>query len=146
MSFNSFYKAYSDLLAGQYPLARELIEDAALDRLISPHRIQLPRKIVEQVAAAVKALSRLTHKSSYQNILSDFPDWLKSPQLPRQSPLMAYDFHTTEDGRCYLVEINTNASAFLLSELVYRAHAIPTRRFKMRRTPGAKGPCARRHS
>lgn len=31
---------------------------------------------------------------------------------------MAYDFHTTEDGDCFLVEINTNASGFMLASLM----------------------------
>lgn len=35
---------------------------------------------------------------------------------------MAYDFHTTEDGRCFLVEINTNAAGFLLSSVMEMVH------------------------
>lgn len=40
-----------------------------------------------------------------------------------ESVLMAYDFHTDENGDCHLVEVNTNASGFLFASLMEMVHS-----------------------
>ena len=93
-----------------------------LDRLFSPHHIKLPKVILEKAAAAVSAHYRIVQSQSLQNELVENQPWLKKVKASADSALTAYDFHTNENGDLALIEINTNASSYMLTLGLYLAH------------------------
>jgi hypothetical protein len=125
MPFSRFYQDLRSMLADQFPSTVQLGDRIELELLISPHRLKLPLAIKHQAEAAIKAHAALVQNSKFQSLLSGAPDWLKPLPACPKAILTAYDFHTTEQGQVYLVEINTNASSFLLSVLAYESQALP---------------------
>jgi hypothetical protein len=123
-SYSNFYRAFRQLLAERYPSTNELKEAADLERLASPHRIRLSRKIADAAQAAIKAHYELAQRESFRRRLITDQGWLTSVAPRTNAVLMAYDFHTTEEGDAFLVEVNTNASSFLLSDTLYKAHGL----------------------
>lgn len=126
MAFISFYRDYENLLAETYPSSQSLLDQLQLDRLISPHRLKLSKKTLTVIKEAISAHHSFVSRKLQTNIFGDEFQWLWPQTRPFDSVLTAYDFHTTTEGNAHLVEINTNASAFLLSELIYKAHGLPT--------------------
>jgi hypothetical protein len=118
--YNPFYKKIQE---ASRKLAPGLTGQAEVswDHLISPLEIKLPRKVLDGARSAIEAFYRVSRLPAYAQKLQPAPAvCAKAP--PNRSVLMAYDFHTTEDGDCYLVEINTNASGFMLASLMNVAH------------------------
>lgn len=132
MSFTHFYKQLETLVRKSFPSVAEIsprtgVESSSesplvpWDHLISPLEIQLPKVVLETASAAIKALYQVTRRSSYQELLDD-TGGLASAVPANRSVLMAYDFHTNEQGECFLVEVNTNASGFLLASVMELVH------------------------
>lgn len=92
------------------------------DHLISPLEVKLPKSIYEKAHAAIRALHAISRRSSYAGLLEPISG-ISSVASKHESVLMAYDFHSDENGECYLVEVNTNAAGFLLSSLMEMVHA-----------------------
>lgn len=123
MSFTSFYRRYRQLLSERFPRTQILGEEWALDHLVSPHRLRLPHAVLEQAQAAVRSHYQLLQRDSFRRQLPPV-EKLSDIPLRTDSVLMAYDFHTTPAGGAHLVEVNTNASTFLLSALAYETHGL----------------------
>lgn len=124
MAFQAFYQQLEDLIQDCLKSSRwsGAIE---VDRLISPHRLQLKSRVAETATAAIRAHHELIQNSRALDLAkADSPEWLWKFESPLDSPLMAYDFHTTAEGDCQLIEVNTNAAAFLLSCLAAQAHGL----------------------
>ncbi len=121
MSYNSFYKKLQQLAAREFPSLSE-IPEVTWDHLISPLELTLPKLALERATAAVKALHAVSRRAAYSQALPAQPG-VSNVETKHESVLMAYDFHTTEDGECALVEINTNASGFMFGSLMHLAHA-----------------------
>ncbi len=124
ISYANFYRAYRECLAERYPSTKELKEEVDLERLASPHRIRLPKKVARAAQAAITAHYSLAQKESFRRALATDQTWLSQAPARTDAVLMAYDFHTTQEGGANLVEVNTNASSFLLSDVLYRAHGL----------------------
>ncbi|MBX7230894.1 MAG: hypothetical protein K1X29_02310 [Bdellovibrionales bacterium] len=124
MNFVHFYREARDLLSKKYPKAAALQVD--LEYLISPHKIRLPKKILSLAQSVVEAHYQICQRESYSNLLGPSPDgnWTATHcgLHSNDGVLMAYDFHSDADHNLYLIEINTNASSFLLSDLAYLTH------------------------
>jgi len=124
LSFEIFYRRLRKKLRDLYPSTQELLESVDFEILISPNVIRLPKSVWLQAEAGIKAFYQVSRTEEYQNQIStDFP-WLRNLKTDGASVLMAYDFHTTADGRAFLVEINTNGAGFLLADLTYQNHEI----------------------
>lgn len=122
--YSEFYKKYQSLLAEQYPSAQGKIEAESLTKLISPHSVELQASTLNSIQNCIKSFYRLAHEEAYQDQLqSKFTNYLDLPSQP-SSLLMAYDFHLSGDGP-KIIEVNTNASGFLLSELIYQTKDTP---------------------
>ena len=120
MSYHHFYSKLDRLARDLFPSLKELPE-VPWSYMISPLEITIPDSVRNDAQRAIAALFRLSRLPDYQKQLTDVGQCL-SARAQNQSVLMAYDFHTTEDGRCYLVEINTNASGFWLASLMHLVH------------------------
>ena len=122
-----FYKRAKELLHQQWPDTKTCEVD--LRHLIAPLDLELPKIIFEKAQAAVKVLSQLPHNPEYYKNIADgdtsgFFQNLPEPFKKQRSILMAYDFHCDFDGNLGLIEINTNASGFLLASLAQQCHEI----------------------
>ncbi|MGE3387180.1 MAG: hypothetical protein AB7K41_10660 [Bdellovibrionales bacterium] len=122
MSFTAFYRRANQILKEKFPTAGELSPTVDLEFLISPHRLRLPKSILSKVEPAIRAHYEVCRGSDY--VAGRRTQHLPLAKLePRpDSVLMAYDFHTTTDGKAYLVEVNTNASMYLIGLLLEGAH------------------------
>ncbi len=122
MSFAAFYRRAEQALKERFPSTAALGQEVELDHLLSPHRLRLPKKILTAAQAAVSAHYQIAALPAFVSQLeAEHPD-LRGILFRRDAVLMAYDFHTTKDGRLHLVEVNTNASSFLLALLLEAAH------------------------
>lgn len=124
MSYNHFYKQLETLARKTFPGLAELPE-VAWDHLISPLELRLPKSVYSNAEAAIRALYRVSRSPSYAALLEDQAG-TAAVQPKNHAALMAYDFHTNEAGECFLVEVNTNASGFMLSALMYMQHGQQT--------------------
>lgn len=108
--------------------------ESKISPLVSTQVIRLPTKVLRDVEQTARDLFRASRTPKQIERVSDYilatetPDEaqkqieildFKTKQL---SILMAYDFHYDDaTGLLSLIEINTNASGFLFSDLMYRA-------------------------
>ncbi len=92
------------------------------DHLISPLELRLPKSVLANAQSAIEAFYAISRRPAYAQQLEPIAE-ISDFAPPYQSLLMAYDFHTTESGECHLVEINTNASGYLLTTLLEMTHS-----------------------
>jgi hypothetical protein len=118
LSYHQFYKQFSDRALAFSPGLKS-IDEPAWDHLVSPLELRLPKKILSTVEQAVRALYAVSRRSEFQHQLEVIPG---IEAKPNKSVLMAYDFHTNEDGDAFLVEVNTNASGFMLASVMDMTH------------------------
>jgi hypothetical protein len=120
LSYQLFYKKLEQIALKQFPGLAD-IPPVAWQHLISPLEIRLSPQILSQAQAAIEALHNLSRRESYLKLLE--PVAGISELRPRnESVLMAYDFHTSEEGECWLVEVNTNGAGYMFSHLMRMAH------------------------
>lgn len=118
----NFFERYTAQFQNRYPdTARALdLKERVSPTLICPHKVQLPHSLADQATQIVRAFFRLRSIPERDRDLS-----ARHPQVAdpgNTSVLMSYDFHVDENSNLRLIEINTNASASLLSDLLYDAH------------------------
>ena len=119
MKHKAFYKEFKNRLHAQYPS----VAKAHLPMPpVSPFMLTLPSPTVQKIKKLVQTLYKMAHRKSYQKLVkTDQKSYLKA-NLPDSSVLMSYDFHTNEQGHPKLIEVNTHASGYLVSELVDQVH------------------------
>lgn len=121
LSYHFFYKKLATVANQYFPSLVE-ISPPAWDHLISPLEIQLPKSVLQNAQAAIQALYKISRRSAYAQLLEPV-EGVSTVETSYNSLLMAYDFHTNEQGDCFLVEVNTNASGYLLTSLMEMTHA-----------------------
>lgn len=99
----------------QYPLLfekadSEKIKNLISDQLLSPHVLQLPVSVLEEIKKQVFQLYQL-RTFSEQNLGAKFLNY-ELPKSNLKSVCTSYDFHLTPQQELKLIEVNTNA-AFL---------------------------------
>ena len=114
--YHQFYTQIQDTARKLSPGLSGLAE-VSWDHLLSPLELKLPKEVYHNALAAIEAFYRVSRLPSYVKKLQPVPAVCARPPANR-AVLMAYDFHTNEDGQCFLVEINTNASGFLLASIM----------------------------
>lgn len=120
-AYHQFYKRLQQNAVKLFPSLRS-IDPMSWEHLVSPLELRLPPAVLNNAREAVRALYRLSRKADYQKRLQPVPG-ISDHAENYHSVLMAYDFHTNENGDCFLVEVNTNASGFLLASLMEITHA-----------------------
>lgn len=121
MSYHLFYKQLEQRAREAFPkLAAET--EVSWDYLISPLEIELPLSVQTSVENAVKAIYKASRQPVFAESIQGVPSDILNCKVKNHSVLMAYDFHTTENGEAFLVEINTNASGYLFASLMEATH------------------------
>lgn len=119
MSYHHFYKKLSEHALQAFPSLRDM--DVSWEHLVSPLELRLPKIVLANAEEAIRTLYKISRRQEYRAQLEVVPGISDHP-TQHHSVLMAYDFHTDEDGNCYLVEVNTNASGFMFSSLMEMTH------------------------
>jgi hypothetical protein len=119
-SYHHFYKELDSRARKLFPGLSELPE-ISWDHVISPLELKLPKSVYANAEAAIRAFYNVSRTTQYQQLL-EVPTGMAVAPAKNNSVLMAYDFHTNEQGECFLVEINTNASGYLMSSLMEMTH------------------------
>ncbi|HAG90913.1 MAG TPA: hypothetical protein DCL41_03535 [Bdellovibrionales bacterium] len=116
MDSANFYKDLQEVLEKDFPITFKEIENGRLNvdwtYLISPEVVEIPTAVRDEMKNAIQSLFHFSRN------LSTPP----SHHIQNDSVLMSYDFHTHSDGRAKLIEVNTNASGFLISCFAEAAH------------------------
>lgn len=112
--------------------------NARVAPLVSTQKVQLPVKVIQDVEAAAKALFKFSRTPEQIARVREYIIATETPDVAKKqievldhparnlSILMAYDFHyDSATGQLSLIEVNTNASGFLLADLMYRADGAP---------------------
>ncbi len=124
---NQFQTLYPGVVA-----ADELKDRVA--PLVSTQKVKLPVKVIQDVDVAIKSLFKFSRTpEQIERVRAYIRTTETAAEAQKQievldhetqqlSMLMAYDFHyDSTTGLLSLIEINTNASGFLLADLMYRA-------------------------
>ncbi len=120
MNFDQkFFDAYISKACESYPETAKAVEikNRLSPLLLCPEPLRLPRRLkaeAEEIVSAFFALRELPKRSRKLEELEP-----TAPDPGNSSILMSYDFHVDEGGKLRLIEINTNASLSLLTELSY---------------------------
>ncbi|MDE0151617.1 MAG: hypothetical protein OXK80_03855 [Bdellovibrionales bacterium] len=122
----SFYNTFIEKLKKQYPSAPVVKEH--LLNCVSPFTIEIPASAFSKMETAVKTI----YQWSRENLPLDKPEIAKV-KIKNESVLMAYDFHLDEENNPRLIEINTNASGFLVTDLIQKSHGIQTKALELLR-------------
>ena len=120
----NFYERYIAQLQKRYPETARILnlKERVSPTLICPYKIELPRSMADQAARIVRAFFKLRSIRERDRELSERHPRVVDPG--NTSVLMSYDFHVDESSNLRLIEINTNASASLLSDLLYDVHSL----------------------
>ena len=110
MCYNSFYEKWLETAKKLYPSF--CISEEQLKKCVSPLTIKVSQKTLQTMTQTVKNIFRW----SRSRIPSHSGSWIC--QAENDSILMAYDFHLDSKGCPQLIEINTNASGFLVVDLI----------------------------
>jgi hypothetical protein len=124
MPWDEFYREYNTRLANEYPSISALNERWQNRNVISPYKIYIQQNVVDSITEAIDNIFRLSRKDSYRKAIhsahGDREILLSS--AANLSVLMSYDFHL-EGVTPRLLEINTNASGYLIADALYSMHA-----------------------
>ena len=110
---------YEAFLNTAYPLAYQFVKQNKWQTLFFDQSIHLPSNIYEQIKTTVQSLYQLRNNKNYQKNLMKKQTSFNLENQKQDSVLMAYDFHLNNET-VKLIEVNTNASAFLLLNTLYQ--------------------------
>ena len=112
MNTDLFYEKLKKNINHLYPNVS--IRSEQLKQCISPFKVQINSQVMAKIQKSVRNI----YKWSRENLQ------LSSHFIENNSILMAYDFHLDSDNNPRLIEINTNASGFLIIDLIQKTHGI----------------------
>lgn len=105
-----------------FPSSQPHLAQANLESLISPACIQIPKTFADQIQNFVREIYTFSHSQTYDEKFRVNSLDVGKISSPQTSVLMSYDFHFDfESMTPKLIEINTNAGAYLFSHLAYSA-------------------------
>lgn len=118
-------KFISHLLKAHPHLQREKLDELVSPLLLSPFQVSLPKSVLQEAQAFVKACFQLRENQSYQSTLAGEIQarGLKDPG--NKAICMSYDFHVDPQGHLKLIEINTNAAFLALGYEMYQMRELP---------------------
>lgn len=115
-----FYDRLVRTFEKTFPTTYSLVEKNELSvdwkHLASPFEVSLNAQTQKNIALAIKELFKESRNFKLGAQIE------KSSEIKNHSVLMSYDFHTSPDGAAKLIEVNTNASGFLISALNLACH------------------------
>ena len=118
-------KFISHLLKAHPTLQQGTLDELVSPLLLSPYQITLPKSVLQEAQAFVKACFQLRENQSYQKALASEIQsrGLKDPG--NKAICMSYDFHVDPQGHLKLIEINTNAAFLALGHEMYQMRELP---------------------
>ena len=120
MSYHLYYRQLDQTAREIFPSLSDA-PPVTWDVLVSPVEVRLPVKVLENCERAIQSLYAVSRRQEFQSRLDAVPG-VSDNNTKYHSVLMAYDFHTNENGDCSLVEVNTNAAGFMLASLMEMTH------------------------
>ena len=112
--------SYKSFLKKEYPSAYEFLKHNPRSPAFFSEPVALSFIAFQQMKTIVQSLFQLKKKEEYQARLLAKATYETALKKQKQdSVLMAYDFHLKE-GMPQLIEVNTNASSFLLVNSLYQ--------------------------
>jgi len=114
-----FYITFIENLKKLYPSA-PIVEEQLL-KCVSPFTIEIPLSAFSKMEASIKTIYQWSRKEKPLSV--ERPG---KANIKNRSVLMAYDFHLDEQKIPRLIEINTNASGFLIVDLIQKSHGLQT--------------------
>ena len=121
---DTFHREFTKACAADYPAtdARYSFTERVAATLVSPYVLELPSAVRVQAEAVVDAFFALRSTPEWQTHAVTQEPALQDPG--NTSALMSYDFHIDFAGSLRLIEINTNASLSLMTEVLHRFHGV----------------------
>lgn len=118
------YKQFLKTLETRYPQSARAVDlsERVSPLLLCPSTVQLNRSLLNEAQEIVRAFHELRELKERQERLGNLPPAIPDPG--NESALMSYDFHVDEAGHLRLIEINTNASMALMTDLLYESKGL----------------------
>ena len=113
------FSSYKSFLRKEYPSAYEFLKQNSWKPVFFSESISLSSATHQQMKKIVQSLFHLKNREDYQKSLSIEVPSLALKNQKQDSVLMAYDFHLEKEIP-KLIEVNTNASGFLLVNSLYQ--------------------------
>lgn len=115
-----------------FPKTAESVTFENSQNLFSKFTLELPASALQQAQAFVKEFYTLAQKPDYQqSVLSESLKLHDHSPIAKPSVLCCFDFHYNEKSQeLKLIEVNTNASGFLVGSLAFEGWDISTVPFK----------------
>jgi len=123
------FLAYKSFLKKEYPSAYDFLQSHSWKPSFFPETVSLSFKTYQQMEKVIQSLFLLKSKRNYFNSFSAKTPETALKNQSQSSVLMAYDFHV-EKKIPYLIEVNTNASGFLLVNSLYQFQNLPYKEAK----------------
>lgn len=123
---HTYHQKLTSLLKAKYGFSEEVLQQRVSPHLVSMFELSLPRSVLEKAQAVVRDLHQLIESPTYLNWVQQqtggaLSSWPKTPSL-----LCSLDVHVLENGEIKIIEINTNASSFLIGSELYESRNINT--------------------
>ena len=123
------FLSYKNFLKDEYPSAYDFLQSHSWKSSFFPESVALSSKAYQKMEKVIQSLFLLKNKKDYLNSPS-----IKTPETAlksqsQNSVLMAYDFHIEKETP-KLIEVNTNASGFLLVNSLYQFQNLPYKKAK----------------
>ncbi len=94
-----------------------------LNNLISTFEVQIKSKTYNQIKQFIELIYKISRTNNYQHhILKYFPELSNLLKADNNSLFMSYDFHIDDNDNARLIEINTNASCYLVGNEIYKLY------------------------
>ena len=115
---DDFYKNWTTLAKKLYPSTTPLFKSSShILKSISPFQIKIPFSSLLKIQQIIPLIYSWSRHNTFKNNIGQAP-------IKNHSVLMGYDFHLDSQLKPKLIEINTNASGFLIVDLVQKTHGI----------------------
>lgn len=131
---NATFEKFVSVIRNQYPTLKDQPQLSERTRnLVADSPVELPLSFYKTAQETVKTLFKASRSPEK---IAALKEKFNAAALVREldvinmkpknlSVLMAYDFHfDPATGQTSLIEVNTNASAFLFADAIYRAHNV----------------------
>lgn len=111
---------YPDFLKQTYPSAYQFAKSSSWTPPVFSQPVSLSLKAYQEIKLTIKSLFQLKKREDYQQSLNKKAPKTALKNQKHDSVLMAYDFHIDQHDQPKLIEVNTNASGFLLVNSLYQ--------------------------
>lgn len=100
--------------------------ESVTENLISQFSLELPRSVLDQAQNIVSDIHRLTHSPNYMKRVENDVHTLDCKVTPLTPLLCSLDVHVTPTNDLKIIEINTNASGYLINVANAEARGLRT--------------------